>query len=52
MLYQDIFNGFQNVAVSFIAEFSFRLNLLFGIKQLLTVKCVVYYVMTKMSAND
>ena len=41
------FDGFQIVAVSFIAEVKFRICcFVYVVKQLLKVKFVVYYVMT------
>ena len=49
------FDGFQIIAVPFIAEFSLRFCcFVFGVKQLLKVKFVVYYVhvMTKNGANE
>ena len=47
------FDGFQIVVVSFIAEFFFRLcYFVFDVKQLLKVKFVVYYVLTKMGDNE
>ena len=46
------FDGFQIVAASFIAEFSFRFCcFVFDVKQLLKVKFVVYYIMTKIVAT-
>ena len=48
----DYFDGFQIVAVFFIAEFSFRFCcVVFDAKQLLKVKFAVYYVMTKMGSK-
>ena len=41
------------MAVSFIAELSFRFCcFVFDVKQVLKVKFDVYYVMTKMGANE
>ena len=47
------FDGFQIVAASFIAEFTFCFCcFVFDVKQSLKVKFVVYYVMTKMGAIE
>ena len=47
------FDDFQIAAVSFIAELFFRFCcFVFGVKQLLKVKFVVYYVMTHVGANE
>ena len=47
------FDGFQIVAVPFIAEFSLRFCcFVFCVKHLLKVKYVVYHVMTKIDASE
>ena len=48
-----ILDGFQNVVVSLINEFSFRFGcFVFDVKQLLKVKFVVYHAMTKIGAYE
>ena len=49
----DLLGWFSSVAVSFIADFSYRFCcFVFDVKQIFKVKFVVYYVMTKMDANE